>query len=102
MEFLEYVTRVLDEGKNIDVIFLDFAKAFDKVPRERLVAKLAAHGVSGRVLQWVRNWLTDRTQRVVLNGESSEQAAVESGVPQGRHGVCQQALHKEKFFFKEL
>ena len=83
LEFLEYVTRVLDEGKNIDVIFLDFAKAFDKVPRERLVAKLAAHGVSGRVLQWVRNWLTDRTQRVVLNGESSEQAAVESGVPQG-------------------
>ena len=52
-------------------------------PKERLLAKLAAHGVGGQVIQWVRAWLTDRTQKVVLNGEASEPAAVESGVPQG-------------------
>ena len=83
LEFLEVVTRVVDEGKNIDIVFLDFAKAFDKVPKERLLAKLTAHGVGGRVQHWVRQWLTERKQRVVLNGEASDLAAVESGVPQG-------------------
>ena len=83
LEFFEVVTRAVDEGKNMDIIFLDFAKAFDKVPKERLLAKLAAHGIGGQVLQWVRSWLTARSQRVVLNGEASELAAVESGVPQG-------------------
>ena len=69
--------------KNMDIIFLDFAKAFDKVPKERLLAKLAEHGIGGQVLPWVRSWLTARSQRVVLNGEASELAAVESGVPLG-------------------
>ena len=55
----------------------------DKVPTERLLTKLTAHGVGGRVQQWVRQWLTERKQRVVLNGEASDLAAVESGVPQG-------------------
>ena len=67
----------------MDIVFLDFAKAFDKVPKERLLVKLAAQGVSGKVLQWVRNWLTDRKQIVVLNGETLDLADVESGVPQG-------------------
>ena len=67
----------------MDIVFLDFAEAFDKVPKERLLAKLAAHGVEGKVLQWVRRWLTDRKQRVVLNGETSDLMEVESGVPQG-------------------
>ena len=83
LEFLEVVTRVVDEGKNMDIVFLDFAKAFDKVPKERLLAKLTAHGVGGRVQHWVRQWLTERKQRVTLNGEASDLAAVESGVPQG-------------------
>jgi hypothetical protein len=65
------------------VVFLDFAKAFDKVPTERLLEKLRAHGVRGNLLQWIRNWLTDREQRVVLNGKASGWAAVLSGVPQG-------------------
>ena len=83
LEFLEVVTRSIDEGKNMDIIFLDFAKAFDKVPKERLLAKLAAHRIGGQVLPWVRSWLTARSQRVVLNSEASELAAVESSVPQG-------------------
>ena len=83
LEFFEVVTRTVDDGKNMDIIFLDFEKAFDKVPKECLLAKLAAHGIGGQVLHWVRSRLTARSQRVVLNGEASELAAVESGVPQG-------------------
>ncbi len=66
-----------------DVIFLDFAKAFDKVPRERLLKKLSAHGIRGATLRWMRHWLTGRTQRVVLNGKSSSWEEVLPGVPQG-------------------
>jgi ribonuclease P/MRP protein subunit RPP40 len=74
---------VIDSGKPIDVIFLDFAKAFDKVPRERLLEKLRAHRIRGRTLTWIKNWLTGRKQRVVLNGKYSTWAEVLSGVPQG-------------------
>jgi hypothetical protein len=52
------MTSVIDAGQPFDVVFLDFAKAFDKVPRERLLEKLRAHGVRGRALNWIRNWLT--------------------------------------------
>ena len=83
LEFLEKVTLAADEGMAMDVVFLDFAKAFDKVPRERLLKKLHAHGVRGKLLSWVREWLTDRTQCVILNGESSSWIEVLSGVPQG-------------------
>ena len=80
---MERVTSAVDEGVPYDVIFLDFAKAFDKVPRERLLKKLSAHGIRGATLRWIRNWLTGRTQRVVLNGKSSSWEEVLSGVPQG-------------------
>jgi hypothetical protein len=83
LEFFETVTSSVDQGKAFDIIFLDFAKAFDKVPRERLLAKLKAHGITGRVLAWIRAWLTGRRQRVVLNGAHSEWSDVLSGVPQG-------------------
>ncbi len=51
LEYFEKLTRVVDEGKPMDVIFLDFARAFDKVPRERLLEKVRAHRVMGRALQ---------------------------------------------------
>ena len=62
---------------------MDFSKAFDKVPKFRLLAKLEAHGICGNVLTWIGTWLTNRKQRTVLNGEFSDWADVESGVPQG-------------------
>ena len=63
--------------------YLDFAKAFDKVPHQRLLVKLKAIGVTGMFLSWIEDWLTDRVQRVVLNGKCSKWTKVLSGVPQG-------------------
>jgi ribonuclease P/MRP protein subunit RPP40 len=83
LAFLESVTAHVDEGYPVDVVYLDFAKAFDKVPHARLVSKLQAHGITGKVAAWISNWLQDRKQRVVLNGETSEWSDVSSGVPQG-------------------
>ncbi len=71
LEFLEKATTVVDGGEGFDVIYLDFAKAFDKVPRERLLNKVRAHCIRGSVLGWIRGWLTGRRQRVVLNGRFS-------------------------------
>jgi hypothetical protein len=68
---MEQLTSAVDNGDPMDVIFLDFAKAFDKVPHKRLIEQLRAHGVGGEVLEWVRAWLAGRKQRVVLNGASS-------------------------------
>jgi ribonuclease P/MRP protein subunit RPP40 len=83
LEFLEIVTKAVDEGNAVDAVFLDFAKAFDKMPRKRLLNKLRAHGVAGNLLRWIANWLMQRRQRVVLNGRASGWQSVLSGVPQG-------------------
>ena len=83
LEFLEYVTHAVDSGKPVDVIYLDFQKAFDKVPHARLLNKLLAHGISGKTLQWIGEWLNGRQQRVVLNGNVSSWLYVISGVPHG-------------------
>jgi hypothetical protein len=83
LEFLEKVTSEVDNGKPFDIVFLDFAKAFDKVPTKKLLEKLRAHGVRGKAWSWIKNWLSGRQQRVVLNGKKSGWTAVLSGVPQG-------------------
>ena len=81
--FMEEVTSYIDKGYPIDVIYLDFQKAFDKVPHKRLLLKLVAHGIDGNVLKWIENWLKNRKQRVVINGCFSDWSNVISGVPQG-------------------
>ena len=55
LEFLEKNTEMFDNNKPLDIIYLDFAKAFDKVPKQRLIKKLEAHGVKGNVLKWIHN-----------------------------------------------
>jgi len=81
--FVEEVANYLDSGYPVDVIYLDFQKAFDKVPHKRLTLKLAAHGIDGKLLEWIEKWLLDRKQRVVINGMFSGWKNVLSGVPQG-------------------
>ena len=73
----------LDNNKQVDVFILDFEKAFDSVPHELLKAKLYSLGVSRQVINWVDNFLSDRSQSVVVNGTKSAPAPVLSGVPQG-------------------
>ena len=67
----------------MDVVYLDFQKAFDKVPHQRLILKLKAHGIGNDVIKWIEKWLTYRRQRVIVDGEISNWKSVLSGVPQG-------------------
>ena len=81
--FLEEITKWVDDGSPVDVIYLDFQKAFDKVPHQRLICKLKSHGMGNSIINWIEQWLTDRRQRVVVDGEVSSWKSVLSGVPQG-------------------
>jgi len=67
----DHVTRLVDEGKTVDIIYLDFSMAFDTVSHSILLEKLAACGLDGCTLRWVKNWLNGRAQRVVVNGVKS-------------------------------
>ncbi len=73
----------LENRKQVDMIVLDFSKAFDKVPHHRLLRKLRNYGIHGSTLCWIASFLLGRKQRVVIDGETSDWADVESGVPQG-------------------
>ncbi|CAB3981599.1 Hypothetical predicted protein [Paramuricea clavata] len=83
IEALDYIGSVLDKGGQIDTIYLDMSKAFDKVDHGLLITKLRGMGISGSFLQWLTNYLTDRQQRVTVLGETSDTIPVTSGVPQG-------------------
>ena len=76
-------SKYIDSGIPVDAVFLDFRKAFDSVPHKHLLLKLERLGVSGNVLKWISSFLSNRQQRVVINGQSSEWTDVSSGVPQG-------------------
>ena len=77
------VFEVISEGVRLDTIYLDFAKAFDKVNHDILLRKIANHGIRGKVGVWIRDFLSNRKYRVMANGEMSEEQDVVSGVPQG-------------------
>ena len=64
--FFEEITKWIDEGSPVDIIYLDFQKAFDRVPHQRLLLKLKAHGIGDGLIDWIEQWLTDRRQRVIV------------------------------------
>ncbi|CAM5151441.1 unnamed protein product [Natator depressus] len=83
ISFFEKLTDFLDKGNAVDLIYLDFSKAFDTVPHGELLVKLEKMGINLNIERWIRNWLTGRLQQVLLKGELSGWREVTSGVPQG-------------------
>ncbi|CAF0808212.1 unnamed protein product, partial [Brachionus calyciflorus] len=83
LESLDVITECINRGFAIDILFIDFLKAFDLVPHPELLRKLEAYGFNGKILNWLKAFLSDRKQRVVLDGISSIWKDVLSGVPQG-------------------
>jgi len=75
--------QCLNQGGQCDVLLLDFSKAFDKVPHSRLFNKLQFYGIKGPLLAWIKTFLSDRSQQVVLDNKRSDSCNVLSGVPQG-------------------
>ena len=78
--FLEEITKWTDKGSPENIIYLDVQKASDKVPHQRLLLKLKAHGIRDGIINWIEQWLTDRRQHVVVEGNWK---SVLSGVPKG-------------------
>ena len=81
--FIQELAKNNNDTIQTDVIVMDFAKAFDKVPHKRLLCKLKYYGADTNTLNWIKYFLTLRTQTVILDGEKSEKIHVTSGVPQG-------------------
>ncbi|KAF2344900.1 Reverse transcriptase domain [Trinorchestia longiramus] len=71
LDFFGEVDRIYDHAKAVNLVYLDFHKTFDKVPHERLMAKVETHGIQGNYSRWIRNWLTGRTERVMIHDQAS-------------------------------
>ena len=79
----EMVVAALESKVNIDSIYLDFQKAFDKADHHIIAKRCEEKGITGLLGKWILNYLSDRTQRVIAKNEVSEELTVVSGVPQG-------------------
>ncbi len=77
-------STVYDISRSLDTtVYLDFQKAFDKVPYNKLMFNFKHHGIAGNLHSWIENWLSNRKHRVVINGSALNWAPVTSSVPQG-------------------
>ena len=85
-QLLDHIDKIFDfleNGFNVDAVYLDFSKAFDKLDFNIVFKKLEEMGISGKILGWIKSFLSDRVQQVVVNGVKSDPTPVISGVPQG-------------------
>ena len=80
---MEDFVNYIEQNESFDVVYLDFRKAFDTVPHLRLLEKLKAYGIVGKVHMWIKSFLSGRTQRVRINEAMSTRTDVLSGIPQG-------------------
>ena len=80
---MEHWTKSLDDGNDVDIVYLDFCKAFDCVPQQCVLFKLKAYDISGNVLNWIMDFLSNSRQGVNGNGSYSDRSNNISGVPQG-------------------
>ena len=83
LEYIQDLTEAIENGEDVDMIYLDFSKAFEKVPHRRLVYKLEQYGIKGDLLLRIKNFLHDRQKRVTIGDSSSDWTPVSSGIPQG-------------------
>ena len=83
LEAMETWYKIIEEKGCIDIVYTDFAKAFDAVPHKRLIKKVESYGFNGKLLSWITSFLDNRKQRVNANRTMSEWTDVRSGVPQG-------------------
>ena len=80
---IEVLTTSFDRSTKTDIAILDFSKAFDTVPHNKLLHKLKAYGIQGNLHLWIESFLCNRHMKVVVEGESSSEVTVDSCVPQG-------------------
>ena len=83
LHMLDKWTEYLDYGGQIDAVYTDFEKAFDKVPHKRLLSKLRSYGINGNIINWMKDFLAGRKYREKVNGSYSSWADVTSRIPQG-------------------
>ena len=83
LEYQKYLHESHCKDLNVDAVYLDVSKAFDSVTHRRLISILEAYGITGDMIRWIKNYLTNRTQRVKINQSYSSSGIVTSGVPQG-------------------
>ena len=83
LEVMDKFSTYVDNGQDFDVIYLDFKKAFDSVPHERLLIKIKSYGIDGKLYRWIKDFLNERSQYVKVSNEYSKTMKVTSGIPQG-------------------
>lgn len=80
---MEDLTEALDNEKDVDIIYLDFCKAFDQVSHKRLLKKIWGYGIRDKLYIWIQEFWNNMAQKVIVNGKCSSMAKVISGIPQG-------------------
>ena len=83
LEHFDKITKLMEEGHDVDIVYVDFAKAFDKVDINIVMKKIRTLGITGRLADWIHCFLVHRKQQVIVNSAKSSSQEVMSGVPQG-------------------